>query len=210
MSSHGQFQVHQRLDVRMVEMKDALAKIEQAERGHDPDHAQHRRDPQHQAHVPCLGLFLVLNVVIRDGKNGSIVQHGNHHDHHCGHGIKIKYQDRQRHEEEHAQRFGDAIDRIAVHPLENAAAFLDRVDDHREAGRQQHDGRRRTSRIRRAGNGDAAVRFLQRRSVVHAVAGHADDVAALLQNFHNVEFVFRKYLSEAVRFFDGLRDALSR
>ena len=58
------------------------------------------------------------------------------------------------------------------------------------------------------GNGDAAIRFLERRSVVYAVSGHADDVAALLQDIHDVEFMFGKYLGEAVRFFDGFRRLL--
>ena len=35
MSRHGQLQIHQRLDVRTVEVKDPLAEIKQAERGHD-------------------------------------------------------------------------------------------------------------------------------------------------------------------------------
>ena len=49
MTSHGQLQVHQRLDMGAVEMKDALAKIKQAKRGHDANDAQDRGDPQHQA-----------------------------------------------------------------------------------------------------------------------------------------------------------------
>ena len=77
-------------------------------------------------------------------------------------------------------------------------ALLDRVDDHRQAGRHQHDGRRRARRVRRARNGDAAVGLLQRRGVVHAVAGHADDVAALLQDIDDVELVFGEDLGEAV------------
>ena len=83
-------------------------------------------------------------------------------------------------------------------------ALLDRVDDHRQAGRHQHDGRRRARRVGRARNGDAAVGLLQRGSVVHPVAGHADDVAALLQDVDDVELVFGKYLGEAVGLFDGL------
>jgi len=41
MSGHRQLQIHQRLDVRPVEVKDTFAKIKQAKRGHDPDDAQH-------------------------------------------------------------------------------------------------------------------------------------------------------------------------
>ena len=64
---------------------------------------------------------------------------------------------------------------------------------------------RRARRIGRAGNGDAAIGFLERRGVVHPISRHADDVAALLQDIHDVEFVFREHLGEAVRLFDGLR-----
>ena len=71
--------------------------------------------------------------------------------------------------------------------------------------RQQHDGCRRTSRVGRAGNRDAAVRFLQRGGVVHSIASHTDYVAVFLQDVDNVVFVFGEYLGEAVRFFDGLR-----
>ena len=106
---------------------------------------------------------------------------------------------------QHAQRLGDAVDGVAVHPLENLSALLDRIDDHRQAGRHQHDSRRRARRVRRARNGDAAVGLLQRGGVVHPVAGHADDVAALLQDIDDVEFVFGKHLGETVRFLDGLR-----
>ena len=57
----------------------------------------------------------------------------------------------------------------------------------------------------RAGNGDAAVSFLQRGGVVHPVAGHADNVAALLQHVHDMELMFGEYLGETVGSFDGFR-----
>jgi hypothetical protein len=205
MSGHGQLQIHERLDVRAVEVECALAKIKQAKRGHDADDAQHRGNAQHHAHVPGLGLILVMNVVIGNGQDGAVVEQRQHHDHHRRQRIKIKDQDRQRHEQQYAQRLGDTVDRIAVHPLEYFPALLDRVDNHRQAGCHQHDGRRRARRIRRTGNGDAAVSFLQRRCVIHPVAHHADDVAALLQDIHNVEFVFGEYLGEAIRLLDRLR-----
>jgi hypothetical protein len=40
MSGHGQLQVHQRLDMRAVEVKDALANIKQAKSRDDPDDAE--------------------------------------------------------------------------------------------------------------------------------------------------------------------------
>ena len=65
--------------------------------------------------------------------------------------------------------------------------------------------RRSARRIRCAGNGDAAIRFLQSRGVVHSVSRHADDVTAMLQDVHDVKLVFREHLGETVRFFDRLR-----
>ena len=119
---HRQQQIHQRLQLRMAQVKDAVTKVKEAKRGNRADQAQHRRDPQHQAHIPGLGLFLVMNVVIGDRQNGSVVEHRYHHDHHRGHWIEIEDQDRQHHEQQHAQCFGDAVDCIAVHPLDRSCA----------------------------------------------------------------------------------------
>lgn len=57
MSGHGQLQAHQRLDVRAIEVKDALAEIKPQEGEDDPDEPQYRSDFQHYAHVPGLGLY---------------------------------------------------------------------------------------------------------------------------------------------------------
>ena len=57
MPRHGQLQINQRLDVRTVEVKDALTEVKQAEGGNDPDDAQHRGDPQNHAHVPGFGIM---------------------------------------------------------------------------------------------------------------------------------------------------------
>ena len=81
MSGYGQLQVHQRLSVCAVEMKYALGKVEEAERGHDSDNAQHGRDPQHQAHIPFLGPIAVMHLVISDRENGSVVEYGDHQVH---------------------------------------------------------------------------------------------------------------------------------
>ena len=74
-------------------------------------------------------------------------------------------------------------------------------------GVMQHNGGGRARRVGRAGNGDAAVGLLQRRGIVHAVAGHADDVAVLLQDLDDVEFVLGEHLGEAVGMLDGLGHA---
>ena len=73
-----------------------------------------------------------MNIVIGDGQDGSVIEQRQHDDHHCGEWIEVEHQNRQRHKQEHAQRFGNAVDCIAVHPLEDAAALLDRVDDYRQ------------------------------------------------------------------------------
>ena len=91
---------------------------------------KYRGNPQHHAHVPGFGLILVMDVVIGDGQDGAIVEQRQHHDHHRRHRIKVEDQDRQRHEQQHAQRLGDAVDRVAVHPLENAPALLDCINNH--------------------------------------------------------------------------------
>ena len=71
-------------------------------------------------------------------------------------------------------------------------------------GVSKHDRRRCARGVRRAGHRNTAIGFLQRGGIIHSVAGHADDVAALLQDINNVELVFGKNLGEAVGIFDGL------
>ena len=73
-SCHGHLQVHHRLDVRMVEMKNLSAKVKQAENGDGADDAQYRGDPQHQAHVPGFGLIPVINVVIGNRQDRAVVE----------------------------------------------------------------------------------------------------------------------------------------
>ena len=143
MSGHRQHQVHHRLQLRMVEVEHLVAQVEQAEGGDGADDAEHRGDPEHQAHVPGLGLILVANVVVGDGQDGAVVEQRQHHDLHRRHGKEVEDQDARRDEQQHPQRLGDAVDRVAVHPLEDLPALLDRVDDHRQSGGGQHDGQRR-------------------------------------------------------------------
>jgi hypothetical protein len=76
------------------------------------------------------------------------------------------------------------------------------IDDDGKAGRGQHDGRRGAGRIGGARDGNAAIRLFQRRCVIHAIAGHADHVAVLLQNIHDMEFVLGKHLGKSVGILD--------
>ena len=151
-----------------------------------------------------------MDVVVGDGQDGAVVEQRQHHDHHRGDRVEVEDQDRQSHEQQHTQRLGDAVHRVAVHPLEDLAALLDRLDDHRKTLGQEHDGRRRPRRVRRARHGDAAVGFLERRGVVHSIAGHAHDVTLLLQDLHDAELVLGEHLREAVRALDLLDELCGR
>ncbi len=75
-----------------------------------------------------------------------------------------------------------------------------------EAGRGQDQRRRRARRVRRAGNRDAYVGLFQRRGVIDAVAGHADDQAALLQSLDDGVFMLREDARETIRRLDLRRD----
>ena len=97
-----ELEIHQRLDVRTVEIEDALTEIEQAEGGDDSDDAEHGRDPEHEAHVPGFGLVPVAHVVVGDGQDGAVVEQRDHHDHDRGHGIEVEDENRECHEQQHA------------------------------------------------------------------------------------------------------------
>jgi len=72
--------------------------------------------------------------------------------------------------------------------------------------RGQDEGRGRARGVGRAGYGDPYIGLLQRRRVVDAVAGHADDEAALLQRLDDRIFMLRKDAGETVRRLDFRRD----
>ena len=148
-----------------------------------------------------------MNVVIGDGQDSAVVEQRQDHDHDGRQGIKIENQDRKRHEYQHPQRLGDAIDRVAVHPLKDFPALLDRLDDHRQTGRHQHDRRRCACGVGCTRHRDAAVRLLQGGSIVDPIARHTHDVTALLQHIHDMKLVFGQDLGEAVGVFDELRRA---
>ena len=116
-----------------------VAKVKQPERGDRADETQHRGDPKNQAHVPRFGLVPVGDIVVGDGQDRAVVEQRQHDDHDRCQGVEVEDDDRQRHEQKNAQRLGDAVDRVAVHPLKNLPALLDRIDDHRQPRRHQHD-----------------------------------------------------------------------
>ncbi len=63
--------------------------------GDNANNAQHCGNPQHHMHIPCFGLIFIMNIIIGDGQDGTIVEQCQHHDHDRGHGIKVKDQYRQ-------------------------------------------------------------------------------------------------------------------
>ncbi len=66
-----------------------------------------------------------MHVVVGDRQDRAIVEQGQHHDHHGRQRVEVEDQDCGRHEQQHAQRLGNAVDRIAGHALENFAALFD-------------------------------------------------------------------------------------
>ena len=78
-----------------------------------------------------------------------------------------------------------------------------------QAGRGQHQVGGGARGVGGAVDGDADVGLLERRRVVDAVAGHADDVAGALQRAHDLELVLGKHLGVAVRGFDAVAVAVA-
>ena len=76
-------------------------------------------------------------------------------------------------------------------------AELDRLDDGGEVvvGQDHHRGALRDLGAGDA-HGDADVGLLEGRRVVHAVAGHGDDVALLLEQAHQADLVFRRHAGD--------------
>ncbi len=66
-------------------------------------------------------------------------------------------------------------------------------------GRGQHEVGGGARRVGRAADGDADVGLFQRRRIVDAVAGHADDVAGALEDLDDLELVLGEDAGEAVR-----------
>ena len=93
----------------------------------------------------------------------------------------------------------------------DAAAFFHGRDDRGEVVVEQHH---RGGFLRYIGAGDthrhADIRAFQRRRVVHAVAGHCNDMAAILERLDDVEFVFRRNAREDRNVLDHLLQVLHR
>src|SRR5579859_2553482 len=73
----------------------------------------------------------------------------------------------------------------------------DGPDDRAEIVVQQHDGGRLASDIRAAAaHGDPDMGGLERGSVIHAIAGHCDDITVRLECVHDTELLLRHDPSE--------------
>ncbi|BAS82655.1 Os03g0183950 [Oryza sativa Japonica Group] len=108
-------------------------------------------------------------------------------------------------------RVQELAHRVVLHPLEDGAAGEDGADDDAEAGLGEHDVGGAPRGVRRVGDGDADVGLLQRRRVVHAVAGHPAHVAAPpLNHPHDLVLVLREHAGEPVRLLHELLHRNSR
>src|SRR5262249_22056695 len=104
----------------------------------------------------------------------------------------------------HGQR--DAVDRVGGDPPEDAPRLVDRIVDDGEARRGENERCGAARRIGGPRHGGAAIRLLQRRRIVDAVAGHRNQVAARLQRLDDGVFVLRKHTGKTIRPLDGVGD----
>ena len=91
---------------------------------------------------------------------------------------------------------------IRLHALEDLPRDLNRRDDGAQPRSEKDNIRRSLRRLSRALNSNATVGFLKRRRVIHAIARHGRQMAALLEHLDDLVFVLGKDLGEAVRLLD--------
>jgi hypothetical protein len=211
-----QLQEHHRLQLGAVEQAEILLMRRMGQHLHsdqqEPERlchrkqAKRRRHAQEMRHVPPYRALRHRRVVVRDGHDRDIVQQRHDHDHDCGERLKGEKDRRKNHEKHDVHGQCHTIDRVARDATENAPCFVDGVVDHRKSRRGQDQGGGAARRVGRAGNRRPAIRLLQGRRVVHAVAGHRDDMAALLQGLHDRIFVLGKDPREAIGGLDRVRN----
>ena len=161
-------------------------------------------------HVPALGLRRRRHIVIGDGHDRNVVEQGQHHDHDRGERLEFEEHDRRHHQQHDVERHRDPVIDVALDALENLPRADDGVDDGRKARRGQDQGRGTARGIGRPAHRDAAIGLPKGRRVVHPVAGHRDDMAALLQGLDDFVFVLRKHPAEAVGALDRGRRSPAR
>ena len=190
MTADGQLQEHHRLQALAVKRNSRQpggiadpfeADQQEAETLGERQQPHQAGEDEHTVHVPAFRLRRGRDVVIRDGHDRNVVEQRQHDDHRRRQRLKLEEHDR-RHDQQHdVERHRDAVVDVALDALEDLPRADDGVDDGREAGRGQDQGGGAARGIGGAADGDAAIGLAQGRRIVDAVAGHRDDVAALLQ-----------------------------
>ena len=215
MAADGELQEHHGLQLSVIKPDHVLklrighpaqADQQQAESLHDGQQAHDRRKEEDAVHVPAHRLWRRRNVVIGYRHDRDVVEQRQRDDHDGGDGLELKQHDRGDNQHHDVERHRHAIMDIAFDPLEDLARDADRIDDRRQARRSQDEGGRAPRGVGGAADGDAAIRLLESRRIVDAVAGHPDDVAARLQGFHDLVFVLRKHPAKAVGALDRVHD----
>mmetsp|Transcript_54413 Transcript_54413/g.124038 ORF Transcript_54413/g.124038 Transcript_54413/m.124038 type:complete len:670 (+) Transcript_54413:240-2249(+) len=200
----------------------ALALEQDRQEGHLPAH-RHAAEPdghgEHRLEVPQLRDGRRHHVVVGDGDDGEVVE--DHDDHQAQHGElkvpgellrlvvrrphvrvveavprRLEGEDREEEEQEELGGDGDAVHQVVLDALEDLPGDDNRVDHHREAGRRQDDVGGGAGGVGGALDGDAHVGALEGGRVVHAVARHPDDPAALPEGLDDQKLVLREHLGE--------------
>lgn len=159
--------------------------------GNDPDLGQLPLDRAH----------LEVSIVVGNGDGGQVSEEGDEDnqvsadglvdDDHGGDQVDLEVETQS-----------DTVLDVGLHALEDLPRDLDGLDDGTESWREKYDVCCRLRGFCGAFDGDAAVRFLKRRRVVHPVAGHCRKVTPLLEHFHHLIFMFGEDFCEAVGFLD--------
>mmetsp|Transcript_13125 Transcript_13125/g.35948 ORF Transcript_13125/g.35948 Transcript_13125/m.35948 type:complete len:689 (+) Transcript_13125:210-2276(+) len=213
-------QVHQALNLAVRQLgqahrRPAAVRVDRGQRvGQQDERGQQRRHADRRGHdvedveIPLLRQLRGVNVVVRDGDDGAVVEDGDGDERDDG-DVKVRgpvlvvlvgVVEDAGPEEEEQELLGarDSVNHEVLHALENLAAGHDGGDDGGETGLGEHDVRRSLRRVRRALHRDTDVRALERGRVVHAVARHAHHEALLAQRLDDEVLVLGVNLGKAV------------
>mmetsp|Transcript_17725 Transcript_17725/g.50486 ORF Transcript_17725/g.50486 Transcript_17725/m.50486 type:complete len:352 (-) Transcript_17725:1259-2314(-) len=141
--------------------------------------------------------------VVRDREHRHIVQQREEDHVERGHRVLIAVDHDGEHEHD-LDRRGDAVEHVGPKACEDLPRLDHGVEDHGEARRCEDHVRRRTRGLRGTIYGDADLRLGEGRGVVHAVAGHADDEASVLEDQDDLPLVLRENLRKPVGRQNGL------
>mmetsp|Transcript_5483 Transcript_5483/g.13849 ORF Transcript_5483/g.13849 Transcript_5483/m.13849 type:complete len:450 (-) Transcript_5483:65-1414(-) len=113
-------------------------------------------------------------------------------------------QDGQEEEREQLDCASDAVHDVVLHALEDGARDDNCVNNHAKSGGSEDDVGRRARGVRGTLHGNADIRALQRRGVVHAVSRHTARPATLAQRLNDEKLVLGEHLRESVDVLDHL------